>query len=486
MTDIVMPRLSDTMEEGVLSRWLKKPGDTIAKGDVLAEIETDKAMMDLESFESGVLEQLLVAEGTTVPIGQAVAIVGDGSNVDESIPAAGAGTTETQADAAEPRGDEAGPDEDAAGPEGDAAEPGGDAPEPGGDAPEPAEDAATTRDADGTAESADAEKTATSGESAPADGASSESGEQDPSASRAGRIVISPLARKLAREGGVDVAELAGTGPGGRIVRADVEDAIAEQAEAAEEPAPETKASPAKKASRGKPADGESPQDERVKLSNIRKITAKRLTESQAVPHFFLTSQVDAKRLLKMRSDINKQAEPDGIRISVNDLIVRAVALTLRNHPEVNASFDTDAVILRGRVNVGIAVAIDDGLIVPVIHDADQKSLREISVETVELATRAREGRLKLDEITGGTFSVSNLGMFGIEQFTAVINPPEAGILAVGAAIDHPVVKGDKLVNVPRFSITMTADHRAFDGATAAAFVRDLTELLQNPMRLVV
>ncbi len=466
-----MPRLSDTMEEGVLSRWLKKPGDTIAKGDILAEIETDKATMDLESFESGVLEQLLVAEGTTVPIGQAVAVVGDGSGMNESIPGAGAPAA---AD------DSTGPEQEAAPSQAAEAAPGGE--ETGGATYEPTEVKSEP------AEPAGADQTA------PEEAArASDAAEEHPAAtSPSGRIVTSPLARKLAKEGGIDLANVAGTGPGGRIVRADVEDAIAgtrgtgSPGTGAGEPEARSVAPMAHGEARRRAEGTERPKDERVMLSNIRKITARRLTESQAVPHFFLTNQVNAKRLLKVRADINEQLAPEGIKISVTDLIVRASALALRAHPEVNASFDTDAVIRHGRVSVGIAVALDDGLIVPVIHDADQKTVSEISVETISLATRARAGKLKLDEFTGGTFSVSNLGMFGIDQFTAVINPPEAGILAVGAAGDHLVKKGKKLVNVPKFSITMTADHRVLDGATAAAFLRELTELLQNPMRLIV
>ncbi len=468
-----MPRLSDTMEEGVLSRWLKKPGDTIAKGDILAEIETDKATMDLESFESGVLEQLLVAEGTTVPIGQAVAVVGDGSGVTESIPGAGAPAATD---------DSTGPEQEAALSE---AAPGGEetgGQETGGASNEPIEVKSEP------AEPAGADQTAPDEAARASDAAEEHSAPTSP----AGRIVTSPLARKLAKEGGIDLANVAGTGPGGRIVRADVEDAIAgspgtgSPGTGTGEPEARSVAPKAHGEVRRRAEATERPKDERVVLSNIRKITARRLTESQAVPHFFLTNQVNAKRLLKVRADINEQLAPEGVKISVTDLIVRASALALRAHPEVNASFDTDAVIRHGRVSVGIAVALDDGLIVPVIHDADQKTVSEISVETISLATRARAGKLKLDEFTGGTFSVSNLGMFGIDQFTAVINPPEAGILAVGAASDHLVKKGKKLVNVPMFSITMTADHRVLDGATAAAFLRELTELLQNPMRLIV
>jgi pyruvate dehydrogenase E2 component (dihydrolipoamide acetyltransferase) len=223
-----------------------------------------------------------------------------------------------------------------------------------------------------------------------------------------------------------------------------------------------------------------------VPLSNIRKVTARRLTESQAVPHFFLTSVVNAERLLALRREINERLQPSGVKISVNDLLVRACAVALRMHPEVNASWADDGILRHRRINIGIAVSLEDGLIVPVIVDADRKSLSEIGTEARELAERARAGKLKPQEFSGGTFTVSNLGMFGIDQFTAVINPPEAAILAVGAARDDPVLRDGQLVNVPRLTVTLTVDHRVLDGASGAAFVRDLTAILEEPLRIVV
>jgi pyruvate dehydrogenase E2 component (dihydrolipoamide acetyltransferase) len=425
MPEVIMPRLSDTMEEGELTRWLKNVGDPVHRGDVLAEIETDKATMDLEAFEEGVLEQQLVSAGTVVPIGQAVAVIGDGSKT-PAAPAETAPEEEPKAAPAKPAAKEAAEAESAA-------------PSKEREArPEPVAEAAT----------------AASGPSR-----------------------TSPLARKIAREHGIDLATVEGTGPQGRIVRADIEDAIA-QAPKAGEPATQA-AQPAKPLP---VAAG----DEEVAINNIRRVTARRLTESQAVPHFFLTNVVDAERLIAFRAEVNSGLSGAGIKVSINDLLVRAAAIALRAHPEVNSSWGGDKLIRRGRVNIGIAVALPDGLIVPVVTDADSKSLSEIATTTVALAEKARAGKLKLDEMSGGTFTISNLGMFGIDEFTAVINPPEAAILAVGAAVPVPELRNGELVAVPKMKITLTVDHRVLDGAMAAAFLRDLKGILEEPMRIVL
>jgi pyruvate dehydrogenase E2 component (dihydrolipoamide acetyltransferase) len=438
MPEVVMPRLSDTMEEGELSRWLKQEGDEVHKGDVLAEIETDKATMDLEAFDDGVLEKHLVAEGAQVPIGAPLAIIGDGSGVAKATDAE---ATDTEATDAEATDTEDEPED-----------------EPG-TAPAAAESSAPPRPAPAA------------GHATPAE------------------LRTSPLARRVAREHQIDIASLTGSGPGGRIVRADVEDAVAARAA---EPGPDGKAA----AEGATPPPAHSPTatvDHRrsddvdeIPLSNIRRITARRLTESQSVPHFFLTSVVDVERLLALRAEINGRLEAVGIKISVNDLLVRACAVTLRAHPEVNASWGEDTILRHHRINIGIAVSLDDGLIVPVVFDADRKSLSEIGTEARALAERARAGRLKPNEFSGGTFTISNLGMFGIDQFTAVINPPEAAILAVGAARDEPVLREGGLVNVPHLKITLTVDHRVLDGASGAAFMRDLTAILEEPLRIVV
>jgi pyruvate dehydrogenase E2 component (dihydrolipoamide acetyltransferase) len=438
MPEVIMPRLSDTMEEGELTRWLKNVGDEIHKGDVLAEIETDKATMDLEAFENGVLEKQLVTAGTVVPIGQAVAVIGDGSKA--AAPAGEPGDAKkTEPAKSEPEKSEPGTQPTTT--------------EPAKSEPEKSE----------PGERQDREQVAQP-EAAQVPGAAS------------GALRTSPLARKIAREHDIDLASVTGTGPQGRIVRADIEAAIAA--------GPSAPAAPV--AAPVAPAAQPGPDTVEVPINNIRKVTARRLTESQAVPHFFLTNVVDAQKLIAFRKDVNESLAASGGKVSINDLIVRAVAVALRAHPEVNSSWGGDKLLRHNRINIGIAVALPDGLIVPVVQDADRKSLGEIAQTTVALAEKARAGKLKLDEMSGGTFTISNLGMFGIDEFTAVINPPEAAILAVGAATAVPEVRDGQLVEVPKMKITMTVDHRVLDGAMAAAFLRDLKGILEAPLSIVL
>ena len=419
MTDVLMPRLSDTMTEGVLSQWLKDEGALVHRGDVLAEIETDKATMELEAYDEGVLERHLVAPGTTVPIGQPIAVIGDGT-----------GTASA-----------------AAGPSAAPAEPAPAAP--------PAAAAPTA--------------------AAPAPAAPAPAALPEP-APGAAAVRTSPLARATAREHGIDLTKITGTGPGGRIVRADVQAAITGAAPTAQ-PAPAPAPAPPPPAAAG---------DEKIPLSAVRRITARRLTESATAPHFYLTAIVDAGRLLGFRAEINQRLAASGVKISVTDLLVRACAVTLRAHPEVNASWGGDHILRRANIHIGIAVAIDDGLIVPVIRDADRKSIGEIASEAHVLADRARAGKLTPDEFTGSTFTISNLGMYGIDHFTAVINPPEAAILAVGAATEEPVVRDGQVVPATIMKLTMSIDHRVLDGATAAAFLHELVQVLEEPLRIVV
>lgn len=420
MTEIQMPRLSDTMEEGVIAAWRKKVGDSIERGEVVADIETDKAIMELEAFDAGVLEKLLVEEGQTVPIGTPIAVVGDGSGAAaESAPA--------QAPAAE----------------------------------EQAEPAPAAAPAEEPAESA-----------APTNGSSVAEGSK-PKAS--------PLAKAVAKDLGVDLAAVRGSGPGGRIIRADIEAAASSAPAAA--PAPVAPApAPAPVQQVATPADAEE-----VPLSNIRKVTAKRLTESkQQAPHFYLTSAIDVTELVAFRAQLNERLQAaGGPKVSINDLVVKAVATALCANPSVNVSFGGDKLIKHKRINLGVAVAIEDGLIVPVIPDADRKSVSEIATEGREKAGRAREGKLKLDEMSGGTFTISNLGMFGIEQFSAVINPPEAAILAVGAAKDELQLRDGEVVARKILRVTLSADHRAIDGAVGAAFLQQFTALLEDPLRII-
>jgi pyruvate dehydrogenase E2 component (dihydrolipoamide acetyltransferase) len=283
---------------------------------------------------------------------------------------------------------------------------------------------------------------------------------------------MSPLARSLARKHGLDLSRIVGTGPGGRIVRADVEAAVAAQPSRSRTTAAEPAAA--------------APEDERVPLTSIRRITAQRLSESAAAPHFYLTSVADADPLLRLRAELNTVLAGAGSKISVTDLLIRACAVTLRAHPQVNASWAGDHLVRHGHVNVGCAVALDDGLIVPVVRDADRKSLTEVAAEVHALTERARAGKLTPDEFTGGTFTISNLGMYGIDHFTAVINPPEAAILAVGAARQEAAVRDGQLTAVTTMKLTLSIDHRVLDGATAAAFLRDLVDLVEHPLRIIV
>jgi pyruvate dehydrogenase E2 component (dihydrolipoamide acetyltransferase) len=425
MPDVIMPRLSDTMTEGIIAQWLKAEGDDVRRGDTLAEIETDKATMELEAYASGVLTRILAQPGSTVPIGQPIAVIGEPGGADgaDGVPATAGAHTDPAPVA------------------------------PAVTAPAPSAAGAPPRPAE------------------PGPGLS---------------VRSSPLARALARKLGVDLAAVAGTGPGGRIVRADVEAA----ARGGSPPAPATgpvdgTAAPARASVPAVPP-APSADDERVPLTSIRRITAQRLGESAAAPHFYLTSVVDADALLALRAELNAQLAPSGPKISVTDLLIRACALTLRDHPEVNSSWGGDHLLRRGRINVGVAVALPSGLIVPVVPDADRKSITEIATEAHALGERARAGKLTPDEFSGGTFTISNLGMYGIDAFTAVINPPEAAILAVGAAREEPVLREGRLVTVRRMTLTLTVDHRVLDGATGAAFLRDLVTLLERPLRVVV
>ncbi|MDV3129871.1 2-oxo acid dehydrogenase subunit E2 [Mycobacterium sp. 21AC1] len=394
MPEITMPRLSDTMEDGVIIAWHKNVGDRVERGEVLAEIETDKAIMELEAYDDGILERMLAGEGERVPIGIPIAVIGDGSGTSSAPPVPSA---------------------------------------------PPAAPAAPSEH----------------------------------------RPKSSPLARKIADERGVDLASVTGSGPGGRIVRKDVE-----AARGVESPPPtvETK------------VDVSAEADE-VPLTTLQRVAAKRLTESkQNAPHFYLTAAVDATALLAFRETVNDSLQAaDGHveghvekqKVSVNDFLVRAAASALRANPGVNVSFGGDTLLRHHGVHIGVAVAVGGGLVVPVVRDADRKSVSQIAAETKEKAQRARAGKLRADEMTGGTFTISNLGMYGIEQFAAVINPPEAAILAVGAATDElRLIDGEVTVR-KILRLTLSADHRAIDGATGAIFLRDLTALLQNPLRIV-
>jgi pyruvate dehydrogenase E2 component (dihydrolipoamide acetyltransferase) len=442
MSEILMPRLSDTMEEGVVSSWHKKPGDKVAVGDALVDIETDKALMEYEAYEDGVLGEILVPEGGTAAIGTPIAVlVTDGAAPPPRPPA----------EPAEPA--------------------------------EPAASATAVPAASATAVPAEAPAVNATGapvgtEPRPATAAAPTNGRSRPPSS--------PLARRIARENDIDLATLTGSGPGGRIVRADVEAAALGAAVTAAPPSAPPAAPPIPQPA--VPAAGatetQDPDTERVPLSRIRKVTARRLAESmRTAPHFYLTRVVDVEELLAFRKTLNTALAP--AKVSVNDLIVKACATALRANPVLNVSFTEDYLLVHKRVHVGVAVALDEGLVVPVIRDADRKSVSAIGAETRELAERAREQRLTPQEMSGGTFTVSNLGMFGVDAFTAVINPPEAAILAVGATRKDVVFRDGEMVPRDRMTLTLSIDHRACDGATGARFLGELADLLENPLRIV-
>ncbi len=467
MPEVIMPRLSDTMEEGVLSRWLKKEGDTVRSGDVIGEIDTDKATMDLEAFDDGVLEKLLVPEGTTVAIGQPLAIIGDGSGSDSASDGAsfsasdGASTTErSPADLAAADAPGQGTVRGSTGSESGAKS----APESAPESAPPQTVAPHTVVPGAAGEHAAGQPRGRSGVGGPGPL----------------RVLTSPLARRIAVQHGLDPATITGTGPGGRIVRADVEAAVAAAAQPAQ-PAPSVGAAGATTEASGTTSDSLE-----IPLTQMRKVTARRLTESVSAPHFYLTNVVEVDRLFAFRAEINERTAVSGFKVSVTDLLVRACAVTLRAHPQVNSSWAGDKILQHRRINIGVAVALDDGLMVPVLTEADTKGLAQIAQETRALAEKARAGRLTLQEFSGGTFTISNLGMFGIDNFTAVINPPEAAILAVGAATEEPMVTDGELRTRRIMKITMTADHRVLDGATAAAFLQVLKQTLEDPLRIVI
>ncbi len=445
---ITMPALSPTMEEGTLASWQVKPGDSVSAGDVLCEIETDKATMEVEAVEEGTIGKLLVEAGTEgVKVNAPIAVLLED------------GEDESALDGFEPKG---------AG--------GGSAPsDTSADEPEP---------------EASEEKQP---EAEAASGGGSGSGSGDGSGgSKGGRIFASPLAKRMAGQEGLDLSLIDGSGPKGRIVKRDVEAALEsgtgrKQADApkaaakADEPSGSAPSAPA--AAKDHPPVTD--DYEEIKLNSMRKTIARRLTESkQTVPHFYLTIDIELDSLLALRKDLNSRS--DAYRISVNDFIVRASALALRKHPEINSQFTESAILQHRKIDVSVAVAIEGGLITPVVRNTDQKGLQQISAETKDLAGRAREGKLKPDEFAGGTFTISNLGMFGIDQFVAVINPPQAAILAVGSGTQKPVVKDGAVAVATVMTATLSADHRVFGGAEGAAFLETLKGLLEDPLTMLL
>ena len=447
--EIKMPALSPTMEEGTLAKWLIKEGDVVKSGDLMAEIETDKATMEFEAVDEGTVVKILVAEGTdNVKVGTVIAIIAEEGEDASSVSSAPA-KSETPEPAA--KESEAKPDPKD--------------PNDTGSESKPVERTEASAEDHGRPDDAGAAKPAASGE----------------------RVKASPLARRLAADKGIDLGAVSGTGPKGRIVKADVESAKPGAAPAAsakaETAAPTAAAAPA---SAAKPAAVPDIPHEATKLSNVRKTIARRLTESkQTVPHIYLTVNIRLDALLKLRGDLNKSLESRGVKLSVNDLLIKAQAVALMQVPTCNVMFTPDQLITFARADISVAVSTPSGLITPIIVGADTASLSSISTQMKDLAARARDGKLKPEEYQGGTASISNMGMFGITQFDAVINPPQGMILAVGAGEKRPYVVGDELTVATVMSATGSFDHRAIDGADGAQFMKAFKHLVENPLGML-
>jgi pyruvate dehydrogenase E2 component (dihydrolipoamide acetyltransferase) len=466
---VELPRLSDTMEEGVIAKWHIAEGDTVKRGQVIADIETDKATMEFESFDAGVVLKILAPEGETLAIGTPIAVLGKaGEDVDAALAGRGGGKAAAAKPAAEGKATAAKPAGGAkAAAKGKAAE------------AEPAEDEAAEDEA---AEDEAAEDEAAEDEAAEDEAAEDEpAAKAEPAAGRSSeRIAASPLARRLAREHGVDLAKLSGSGPHGRIVKSDVEAAAAAKSAEPAKPAKPVVVAGGVDA-RGRPFAMR--PDEPVKLSQMRKAIARRMSQANAeIPHFYLTAVVDMDLAVALREQLKTALDA---KVSFNDLVLLSAARALRAHPEVNAYWDGATVVRRGNVHIGIAVAVDEGLIVPVIRFADQKSLRELAEEARDLGLRARDKKLVPEEMSGSTFTVSNLGMFGIDEFAAVINPGEGAILAVGAIVDTVVAKAGQVAIGKRMKVTLACDHRVMDGATGAKFLATLRGLLEQPLAML-
>lgn len=442
MADVVeMPKLGFDMAEGTLVRWVVSEGDSVSKGDVLAEIETDKATVEVESSYAGIVHKHLIPEGDIVPVGTPIAVIGaegEEVNLDSLV-----GKQEEKAE----------PKEKAAEKE-----------------PEP------------QAEAAEKEAAAT----APA----GDGDEEFP-----GGVKASPVARRMAEEHSLDLKAIDGSGPGGRIVKKDIEAYLEAPKPSRREAAPvEEAAREAEKQPAGvalppplySPAEAP-PEDQRIPLNRLRSAIGRRMVEvKQQVPHFYITHEYDMSKVMAVRKEVNALLEGSGEKLSVNDFIVKAVALALRQYPNLNASLDGDAIIHHGQVNIGNAVAVEGGLLTVVCKDADRKSLRQISQEVRSMAKRARDGKVKPDDIEGSTFSISNLGMYNVEEFIAIINPPEAAILAIGSVQTVPVVVDGEIQIGQRMKATVSVDHRISDGAEAAEFMQALAPYMEEPLRLML
>ncbi len=446
---VTMPALSPTMEEGTLARWAKREGDAVGPGDVIAEIETDKATMEVEAVDEGVLGRIVVPEGTEgVKVNAVIAWLLEEGEDASALPADGDAAAEPAAAAPEPEPEAAQEPE---------------SPPPAAPGPEP----------EATPESPAAEVPA----APPA-----------PAAAEDERIAASPLARRMAKQAGLDLAAIAGSGPHGRIVKRDIEQALAAGAPAAEAPVPKT-AAPAPAPAAAAPARpavaAAGPEDREIPHSNVRKVIARRLTEADRdVPQIYLSVDMEIDGLLAARKEINETLDGRA-KVSVNDMVIKAAALALRQAPGVNAQWTETATVQLGTVDVSVAVAYEGGLITPIVFDADRKGLAQIANEMKELAGRAREGRLKPEEYQGGSFTVSNLGMYGIGQFTSIINPPQAAILAVGAGAQKVVVRDGEMQVATVMTCTLTCDHRVIDGALGAQWLQAFKGFVERPLSML-
>lgn len=503
-TQVVMPKLSPTMEEGQLSRWLKQEGDRVTVGEPLAEIDTDKATMEAQALAEGVLRKIVVAAGTTVPLGQVIAII---AAPDEDISAllsqVESGKTSSDNKQTIERNVEAG--QDGAQTELAQVVPGGARTQATIQGAPLEGDAGDSRAKGSNESAAAAAPTATqkqpqptqqppaqqqSSQAPPSGGVGRESGNNQRGG---GRLVVSPIAARMAAEANINLQTLAGSGPSGRIVKRDIEAAIKSGGEPRSnaqqsQPQPQLRAVEARAPQPAAPSQqsqiaGASPYRDEP-MTTMRTTIARRLVTSIGpVPHFFLTTEIEMDAASDLRRQLN--ALDESIKISLNDIIIKVAAVALRQHPQINASFQDKAIRYYERADIGVAVAIEDGLITPVVRGADAKSIGSINREVRELAERARSRKLKPEEYTGATFSISNLGMFGIDEFTAVINPPEAAILAVGAATAKPVVRDGAVMVRQIMRVTMSCDHRVIDGATGAKFLQTFKRLLENPLLLL-
>jgi pyruvate dehydrogenase E2 component (dihydrolipoamide acetyltransferase) len=454
-TKVVMPKLSPTMEEGQIGRWLKKEGDKVSSGEPIAEIETDKASMEMQALATGTLRKILLNEGDTAPLGQVIAIIGE-ADEDISKLVGEAESPQTTAENKKSIQESV-----------QASGHGGAQQELARVIPDGARTQATIKGEPIRGEVGGEPTAKPSG-----NGASTGTVQE-----KSGRLIVSPIAARMAADAGINLQSLQGSGPGGRIIKRDIEEAMRtrDTGKQAEVTVSQSIQQPAV-------AGASTYRD--VPTTEIRRTIARRLVTSIGpVPHFFLTIEVEMDQAMEMRRSLNS-IDPE-LKISPNDLIIKVAAVALKQHPAVNASFQDKTIRYYDHADIGVAVAIDDGLITPVIRAADQKSVGTIAREVKEMAERARAKKLKPEEYTGATFSISNLGMFGIEQFTAVINPPEAAILAVGAIQQKPVVRDGQIVVRQIMNVTMSCDHRVIDGATGAKYLQTFKKILETPLLLI-